>query len=376
MMMTRSAFSPFVRRLSIYIGVLAAIILPSACDVHEFPEEWETPEVPFILNLECNISNPVFQEIDYSFSRTTADPAASSTNPAPAFPHDIRYKVSVFNVQSARAEVRHPDTTFVFSGPASENMKFTAVLPLEEGLYDFYAWGDFVPANTQADNYYNTSDFANITLADRENHIGNPPYRDAFRGYEQVRVSKRAPIEDGVARNEADVTLVRPLGMFKFISTDYEAFLGIEKDKVASRNEAQTTDKQNGPEDNRVVSLADYRVVFRYTGFMPSAFNMFTDKPADAWTGQSFEGKLTPISATEVELGFDYVFVNGKNTSVSVAVEIYDKEGNLIGNSPVIEVPLLRSQQTLVRGKFLTTQTGGSLGIDTEFDGAYDIQIR
>ena len=109
---------------------------------------------------------------------------------------------------------------------------------------------------------------------------------------------------------------------------------------------------------------------------MPSAFNMFTDKPADAWTGQSFEGKLTPISATEVELGFDYVFVNGKNTSVSVAVEIYDKEGNLIGNSPVIEVPLLRSQQTLVRGKFLTTQTGGSLGIDTEFDGAYDIQIR
>lgn len=375
-MTSRSAFSSFVPHLSIYIGVLAAIILPSACDVHEFPEEWETPEVPLILNLECDISNPVFQEIDYSLNRSQTDPTVPASNPAPAQRHDVRYKVGVYRAENARSEIRIPDTTFVFTAPTDEELNFSAVLPLEEGLYDFYVWGDFVPAHTQTDHYYDTSDFSSITLANQDNHVGNTAYRDAFRGYQQVMVSKSAPVEDGQARNEANITLVRPLAMFKFVSTDYDAFLGSEMDKAAQRNDAQSADKQTDPEGIRALSLADYRVVIRYMGYMPSVYNMFTDKPADAWTGQSFEGKLTPVCDTEIELGFDYVFVNGRNTSISVAVEIYDKDGNLIGNSPAIEVPLLRSKQTIVRGKFLTTQTGGSVAIDTEFDGSFDIEIR
>ena len=58
--------------------------------------------------------------------------------------------------------------------------------------------------------------------------------------------------------------------------------------------------------------------MFRYQGFMPCSFNMFTNKPADSWTGVAFDSTMQRLSDTEVELGFDYVFVNGGESTVPV----------------------------------------------------------
>ncbi|MDD6622868.1 MAG: hypothetical protein PUE90_09215, partial [Bacteroidales bacterium] len=107
----------------------------------------------------------------------------------------------------------------------------------------------------------------------------------------------------------------------------------------------------------------------------PCSFNMFTNKPADSWTGVAFTSRLIKINEQEAELGFDYVFVNGSEAKVSVCVEVYDSENNLLANINPIEVPLVRSQLTIVRGEFLTSKATGGVGIVPDFDGEYNIVI-
>ena len=40
-------------------------------------------------------------------------------------------------------------------------------------------------------------------------------------------------------------------------------------------------------EPTRSIDLNEFRVIVRYPGYMPSAFNLFTDQTADAATGCS-----------------------------------------------------------------------------------------
>ena len=53
---------------------------------------------------------------------------------------------------------------------------------LRLGKYRFLVWADYVVHGTKTDLYYNTSNFEEIILADRQNHTGSTDRRDAFRG--------------------------------------------------------------------------------------------------------------------------------------------------------------------------------------------------
>ena len=109
---------------------------------------------------------------------------------------------------------------------------------------------------------------------------------------------------------------------------------------------------------------------------MPSSFNLFTDKPADVLTHVEFEGELRQLNDQEAELGFDYVFVNGTESSVQVAVLIYDQAGNLLSQTEEISVPVVRSKHNTVKGEFLTTEASGSVGISPGFDGEWNVEIQ
>lgn len=82
------------------------------------------------------------------------------------------------------------------------------------------------------------------------------------------------------------------------------------------------------------------------------------------------------IIKDNAELGFDYVFVNGHESSVTVSVEIYDRDGTLLSRSQPISVPLVRNKVTIVRGKFLTVKAEGGVSIDADFDGEYNYEYR
>ena len=75
-------------------------------------------------------------------------------------------------------------------------------------------------------------------------------------------------------------------------------------------------------------------------------------------------------------MGYDYVFVNGAQTTMNVAVEVRDENNNLIVTTPQIEVPIVRSKLTVVKGEFMSSTSGGGVAIDPDFDGEFNIEIR
>ena len=124
-----------------------------------------------------------------------------------------------------------------------------------------------------------------------------------------------------------------------------------------------------------MVDLEKYKVVFFYSGYMPNAYNMMEGKPCDSATGVKFSSAISAIDSHDARLGFDYVFVNGKESSIMVTVGLYDEEGTQLSMSNQIEVPIKRSMLTTVRGSFLMQNTGGGVAIDPGFDGEYNIVL-
>ncbi len=325
----------------------------ASCDVHEFPN---IPErVPFTLHLNCKTQLPIHEEINYT--TRSADATAE---------HDMRYIINVYKSEDGENFTRQADTTIVYTRHLDEEQGHSIQLNLSQGFYNFIVWSDHVDKGTNGDKYYNTSNPAEITYPDPENYEGNNNFQDAFHGTVQATVLYDQYSDGGVVKQEAVIQLERPLARFKFISTDLKEFIGQVLESAASKG--KTTSLTINPDD--------YRVVFRYTGFMPCSFNMFTNKPNDSWTGVSFEGNMIPLDENEIELGFDYVFVNGTESKTNVAVEVYDKDGELLSCTNTVEVPLVRSKLTIVRGNFLTSKATGSVGINSDYNGDFNIEIK
>jgi hypothetical protein len=226
------------------------------------------------------------------------------------------------------------------------------------------SWSDIVQHG--GDTYFHDkTNFAEITL--QGEHLGNNDYRDAFRGSGNVTL-----IADIIERvpDTLDIAMQRPLAKYEFITTDLTEFINKEQTRADAKSKAQSTD---GEDVTTKVSIEDYKVVFYYVGFMPNAYSLFTDKPVDSATGVLFESTLNSLSETEASVGFDYVFVNGTESAVTVQIGIYDNEGTQLSLTEPIKVPLRRSHHTIMRGMFLMSETSGGISINPEFDGDYNL---
>ena len=106
---------------------------------------------------------------------------------------------------------------------------------------------------------------------------------------------------------------------------------------------------------------------------MHNAYSINTDKPVDSSTGVFFESKLKMLTESEATIGFDYVFVNGKESSITLKIGVEDKEGTQLSLSEPIEVPLKRSHHTLLTGMFLMSEASGGVTINPDFDGDYNL---
>lgn len=351
------------RHIERLVVTLLSVLALGGCDIHEWPEELPPEIVPFTIHLDFDTSMPIYEDISYA-------------NTKAEMLYDKRYILGVYPYDRSGALIRQADTLIVFTKDSEEDYNHTLHLNIPEGNYSFICWTDYVADNRQTDLYYKTDDFEEIILSDRKNHIGNTDYRDAFRGEKSVMILPDNPYYAALSRADAKeitIDMRRPMAKFKIIATDLKEFERYARKLIAQK--AAEKGNTRGDTETRAFNLEDYRVVFRYNGFMPCSFNMFTDKPADSWTGVSFESRMSVLSPDEAEVGFDYVFVNGNESSVSVTIEIYDWDNDLVSRSSPIQVPIVRSQLTVVRGAFLTTKAAGGVGIVPEFDGDYNYVV-
>lgn len=361
-----------------YISLCVLLLLAFAgCDVHEFPKEYHYERVPFMLHLDFNTEMPLHKEVAYTRSGETETKGVVEH-------HDVRYIINAYRTDNTRGDNRVADTTFVFTQADVADLDYTAHLQLKEGTYDFKVWADYVAAGGHDDKYYDTHDFAEIILADRDNHSGSNDYRDAFRGYATATVTNPAyytgPVV-GTIDNQATAEMRRPMGKFKFVSTDVEVFFSRVAQMMKERGmllsvDADADAKAAYEQLLQSIDLGEFYVLFRYNVFMPCSFNMFTDKPADSWTGISFTSRMYMESEKEMTLGYDYIFVNGTETTLAISVEVYNRDGELMSSTNPINVPIVRSKMTVVKGEFLTSMATGGITINPGYDGDdYNIEI-
>lgn len=365
-----------------------AALLLSSCNVHEWPGP-DLDTYPFTLNMNFDEALPLYKEVYYTREaglRDGDDSRADEQN------YDVRYIVNVYRVTDENDNNRDVYQQFVFTRNFTAGHDYSVQLPLPEGKYRFRVWSDHITGGTQSDLYYKTSDFTEIKIDESGSHPGNTEMRDAFRGYAYGEVYDPTlyQIHNGVApENSATAPMARPMGRYEFISTDMDEFLdkiveGVEASKLEAYFQSRTRDVAapdifwNGltrDEVAEVVGLDKYKVVFSYNAFMPSSYNLYTDKPSDSSTGISYEGKMN-IGDEGMQMGFDYILVDDQ-TTMNLNMQIYNPDGELIANTNGVEVPVVRSKNTVVKGAFLTVTSGGGVSINPDFEGDdYNIEIK
>ena len=350
-----------MRRMTAYLRRLAcllALLLPAASCVHEFPQVDYGP-VPFVLDLDFDTALPLFQEILYTRSGEETRSTA---------PHDVRYVVKVFNAGETRAATRAERGSYIFTAPVTDRLDRSVTIDLEEGDWDIYVWTDYVDPDSGNDKYYDTADFGAIIYREHGQYEGGNEYREAFRGSVSVSVIHPDRFLESEAQPSyhATVDMVRPMGRFEFISNDVEKFM--------ERLEMMNPTRSGAPLTR--ADLDGFHVVFRYNAFMPCQFNMFSDKPSDSWTGMSFETRMD-LSDEGILMGFDYVLVNGAETVMNISLEVYDGDGVMISSCRPVEVPIVRSRLTVVKGEFLTAFGAGGVAINPGFDGPdFNMEIK
>lgn len=346
-------------RKTLYLIICLPMLLLSACDVHEWPD---TPE--FVkLHLRLNYETDMTEWHHLYDGASVIEQGLGETYDNHRDAGQIRYIVRAYPVSEKQRTSQNYTQEFVFTKNIAEGYDHEVTLDVLPGDYNFMVWSDLV--QTSGDNpFHNAGNFAEIML--QGDHQGNNDHRDAFRGTNNITlvadIMERLP-------DTLDIAMQRPLAKFEFVTTDLQEFIVKEieylKKEAESRGETPPTR----------VDTDSYKVVLQYSGFMPSAYNMNTDKPVDSKMGVSFESKLGIQNENEASLGFDYVFVNGNNAGVSVQIGLYDNEDRQLALSDPIDVPLRRNHHTIIRGSFLMQQATGGIVINPDFDGNHNIVI-
>ncbi len=341
------------------ILMVAPLLFLTGCDIHEYPTVSPTAEheVTVEFNVKSMFDWENMTEWEYDGSTKSYVPEGR-----------MRFIFRLYPVdQKSRAAVEHVQEHIVY-GDIEQMYGATFTLDLLPGEYDLMAWADLEIPDCEGEFYHDASDFSAITLT---RHEGNSHHRDAFRGSKRITV-----YSDMYEREKEPITIYmeRPFAKFEIVTNDLEEFITKQMTAAAAKEAELKGETKDGTE-TKSIDLNEYVVKIIYPMYMPNTYNMFTDKPIDSTTGISFESDITQVSATEATLGFDHVFVNGIESLVSVQIAIYDKEGTLLSQTGIMDIPLTRNRHTIVTGSFLIQEASGGVSIDPSFDGEYNIWI-
>lgn len=353
-------------RLTSFFTLLITMLAMTSCDtVLQYPDDEELapvkPEKDIYLNITADVSYELLGVYEYDFENPENN--ANILSRSSINEHQLRYVVRVFDA-SDKSISPTVKASYIYTSPIGAQIDETIKLELLPGDYRIVAWVDYVDINTKDDKYYDTSDFAEIKLISAKGHPGSNDFRDAFYGETYINI---APQEEETKR--ASILVKRPMAKYTFVSNDLADFLEKEFARIN-----YASDPNRGIQ--KTSSLSDYTVRIVYNRYMPYSFNTLTGKPADSLIGVEYYSPITMIDDNHAQLAFDYIFTNGTVTSVNVAMEVIYKDGTIVGRMPQFDVPLRRSHQTFVTGKFLTTKSGGAIGINPDFNGEFNIEIQ
>ena len=345
-----------------YFTICMSLLICSSCDVHEWPDTPEFAKLHLRLNYETEMT-----EWEHLYDGTSIiEQRLGETYDNHQEYGEIRYIVRAYPISEERRTMQNHTQEFVFTKNISEGYDHEVTLDILPGNYNVMVWSDLIPSSAGT-HFYDTGNFSEVMP--QGEHQANTDHRDAFRGTSSISlvmdVTERLP-------DTLDIVMQRPLAKYEIITTDVEAFIEKETSRIASKANADKTEP-NEDIPTRAANIEDYKVVFYHVGFMPNTYSIETDKPVDSATGVFFESTLKKTTESEATMGFDYTFVNGKKSTVTLQIGIYDNEGTQLSMTEPIEIPLKRSHHTLLKGMFLMSEASGGVTINPDYEGDHNL---
>lgn len=330
------------------LALLTAVALPqlSSC-VHEYPQY---PGVnPTAVDLSITLdTDPSVTEGSVLAGRKSGEASC------------MYFVVEIYEGGFEGEPVVRRELAVRCADDGSSQVRFTETLPA--GDYKVAAFAACAEDIYGGGCMYDVDDLSAITFR-------NPEYEGALDLKEcyDARFDIRLSSDLWYQAVEVQRTLTSPMGRLEIVSTDAEEFLTKAQGMPSA-----------GPQPPFVMDESnweEYRVRWDYVLYFPVGYNVLAGLPNKAETRVSFTSGIEPVSEGSVLLGYDYVFVNGEQTSVSVTLSLLDGEGELINTYSGLQATLYKGRTTVIYGEYLTQNRGSGIGIDPGFDGNIDITL-
>lgn len=329
----------------------------ASCDktIHEYPG---THDLKVIVECSVDTSEPTY------FTNVECDPETGTSYVVRAQqagtkgtrfdePVCLRYIVDLYRETASSAVF--VERKIAFSEVDAPNpqvaVEFTNV---KAEKYKILVWCDYVQDDVRESWYYITDDLTKILYADVEVVDNND--KDVFTNMMNIDLTEYY-YSEGDYEFRYSLNLERPKGKFRCISTDISDYLKEGKD------------------------VENITAVVSYVQYVSAGYNVLEQKPNYFEPTRTFitKARTTQHQGNDaIELCYDYVFVNGKQTNVKINFGFYEGDieivnGEVVGNKISqwmgIVVPLKRNKETIVEGRMLTTSFGtGGFGIDPSFE--------
>lgn len=339
-----------MKKLTVILISLLAVL---SCEkVHQWPEPGKEVD-PTVIDATVNISCEIDLDIEKIITKGAAAPVYTDEA---AEKYLRRFLIEIYE------EEQHGDK-LVFSNVFTQEVTDKSNLTFNAGLhthrYKAVIWMDYVLKEDMGDLYYLTR---NGMSAIRIQPIASYRGGDNFKDAQTVVFPFDLTDQTGwFAHITIDVPLQRPVAKITFEATDFEEFA-----------------RKEGCQEVEFEEFAkNYQIHFIYNGYLPTGFNVLTQKLNDSQTGYHFDSTPSWIKDTpDARLGFDYLFVNGEQSSVTVSVEVVSKkDGSIVNRADGIVVPTYRGKETVVRDKFFTKDYVPGIGINPEFEGEFTVYV-
>ncbi len=324
------------------------------CDltIHEYPEEHD---IQIIVECSVDLSEPEYfttVECDPETGTSYVVRAQQITTQGTRFtePVCLRYVVDLYRVTSSHSIF--VERQVCFADVDDPNPQARVMFNVNAEQYKVLVWCDYVQDDVREAWYYNTDDLRKIVYSDEEVLDNND--KDVFTNMLNIDL-REYYYSSGHYEFVYPVNLERPKGRFKCITTDKDDYIKEGK------------------------SAENITAVVQYVQYVSAGYNVEEQKPNYFEPTRTFITKARIDKDGELELCYDYVFVNGKQTNVKLNLQFFDgditvnENGEIIGEKISqwmnVTVPLKRNMETIIEGRMLTTSFGtGGFGINPDFE--------
>lgn len=250
-------------------------------------------------------------------------------------------------------EVAAQQTIYEDIHPDRPALTLPVSLKLYARKYQLVVWADYIKKDSEADVHYMTADMDRILRA--ASYAGNSGYLDAFYG--STRLDLTSYRNQWNAQVPADIRMIRPLARYELIATDAAEFLQrVKKGEIAGKT---------------------FTATVKYNYYLTTGFSTLTGKVKHPLMYMQYSKvlKFPEEGAEECNIGFDYVFVNGESSFVSLTVEIANEKGAVVARCKSLKIPYEQGHTTTARGKFLTSNPKPGIDFDTDFDKDINVDL-